>query len=197
MITLEFFYDFVSPYSYLASTRVEEIARRAGASVRFRPFLLGGVFKATGNHAPLETPAKLRHMHVDLGRWSRRLGVPLRVPPNFPFPSVLALRAALAADKRGQVAAFTHAVYRAAWADGRDVSAPDVLADVASAAGLDGKSLVAAAPDHKAELAAQTAEAVERGAFGAPTFFVGEEMFVGNDRLDFVEEALKGRRDPA
>jgi 2-hydroxychromene-2-carboxylate isomerase len=194
MTTLEFFYDFVSPYSYLASTRVEEVARRAGAAVRFRPFLLGGVFKATGNHAPLETPAKLRHMHVDLARWSRRLGVPLRTPASFPFSSVLALRAALAADRKGQLVPFTHAVYRATWGEGRDVTSPEALAEIASGAGLDGAALVAAAPDHKAELMAQTDEAVRRGAFGAPTFFVGEDMFVGNDRLDFVEEALKGLR---
>jgi 2-hydroxychromene-2-carboxylate isomerase len=110
---------------------------------------------------------------------------------------VLALRAALAAEKRGQLVPLTHAVYRAAWVDGRDVAAPDVLAEVLSAAGLDGKALVAAAPEHKAELVAQTEEAVRRGAFGAPTFFVGDEMFVGNDRLDFVEETLTGRRGPA
>ncbi len=191
MATLEFFYDFVSPYSYLASTRVEEIARRAGATVRFRPFLLGGVFKATGNHAPLETAAKLRHMWIDLARWARRLDIPLKAPNPFPFASILALRAALAADKRGQVVPFTHAVYRAAWGEGRDVASPDALANVLTAAGLDGPGLVAAAPDFKAALVEQTEEAVRRGAFGAPTYFVGEDMFVGNDRLDFVEEALR------
>jgi 2-hydroxychromene-2-carboxylate isomerase len=191
MATLEFFYDFVSPYSYLASTRVEGIARRARATVRFRPFLLGGVFKATGNHAPLETAAKLQHMWVDLQRWATRLDVPLKAPNPFPFSSILALRAALAAEKRGCIVPFTHAVYRAAWGEGGDVASPEMLAKALTGAGLDGAALVAAAPDFKAALAEQTEEAVRRGAFGAPTYFVGEEMFVGNDRLDFVEEALR------
>jgi len=191
MVTLEFFYDFTSPYTYLASTQVEGLAARAGATVRWRPFLLGGVFKATGNRAPLETPAKARHMLVDLERWSRRLGVPFRFPATFPIPTVLALRAALAAEAAGRLVPFSQAVFRAAWAEGQDVSSPQVLAALADGAGLDGAALVAAAPGFKEALVRQTAEAVERGAFGAPTFFVGEALFVGNDRLDFVEAALR------
>ena len=191
MATLEFFYDFVSPYSYLASTRVEEVARRTGATLRWRPFLLGGVFKATGNRSPIETVAKGRHMWTDLERWSRRLGVPLRRPQTFPVSSLLALRAALAADKKGALVPYTHAVFRAYWAEGRDVASPAVLTAIVNEAGLDGAALVALAPEHKAALAANTEEAVARGAFGAPTFFVGDEMFIGNDRLDFVEEALR------
>ena len=166
MPAMEFFYDFVSPYSYLASTRVEVEARRAGGEVRFRPFLLGGVFKATGNRSPLETPSKLKHMWVDLQRWARRLSVPLALPAGFPVASILALRAALEAERLGRLVPYTHAVFRAYWAEGKDIASAEVLAAVASAAGMD----------------------------GAPTFFVpapdGEEMFVGNDRLDFACEAL-------
>jgi 2-hydroxychromene-2-carboxylate isomerase len=191
MATLEFFYDFTSPYSYLASTQVEAAAARAGAAVRWRPFLLGGVFKATGNRAPLETPAKGRHMLVDLQRWARRLGVPLRFPGTFPIPTVLALRCALAAEGEGKLVPFSQAVFRAAWADEQDVSSPEVLAGLADDVGLDGTTLLPAAPGFKEALIRQTNEAVERGAFGAPTFFVGDELFVGNDRLDFVEEALQ------
>ncbi len=194
MATLEFFYDFTSPYTYLASTQVEAVAARAGAAVRWRPFLLGGVFKATGNRAPLEVPAKGRHMLTDLARWSRRLGVPLRFPGTFPIPSVLALRCALAAEGQGKLVPFSQAVFRAAWAEEQDIASPEVLAGLADDLGLDGAALVAAAPGFKEALARQTAEAVERGAFGAPTFFVGEELFVGNDRLDFVEAALKAAR---
>jgi 2-hydroxychromene-2-carboxylate isomerase len=189
--TLEFFYDFVSPYSYLASTRVERLASRTGATLRWRPFLLGGVLKATGNRAPIEVAAKGRHMLTDLERWSRRLGVPLHFPAPFPFSSILALRTAFAAETAGKLVPFTHAVYRAAWADGRDIANPEVLAAVASEAGLDGAALVAAAPQYKEALMKQTQEAIDRGAFGAPACFVGEELFIGNDRLDFVEEALK------
>jgi 2-hydroxychromene-2-carboxylate isomerase len=196
MADLEFFYDFVSPYSYLASTRVEAEVRKVGGSVRFRPFLLGGVFKATGNRAPLETPAKLAHMWVDLQRWSRRLGVALSKPSMFPVLTVLPLRVALAAEKVGGLVPYTHAMYRAFWAEGRDISRAEVVEDVAAKAGLDGASLVAAAPSYKEALAKQTQEAVDRGAYGAPTFFVGGEMFVGNDRLDFAVEALAAAHRP-
>ncbi len=198
MAVMEFFYDFTSPYSYLASTRVEAEARKAGGEVRFRPFLLGGVLKATGNRAPVETPAKAKHMWVDLERWARRIGVPLVMPPEFPVASILALRTALAAERQGKLVSFTHAVFRACWAEGKDVSGPEVLAAIASSVGLDGPAVVAAAPEFKAALMAQTQEAVDRGSFGAPTFFVktarGEEMFVGNDRLEMAVEALTERR---
>jgi 2-hydroxychromene-2-carboxylate isomerase len=194
MATLEFFYDFISPYSYLASARVEEVATRANGTVRFRPFLLGGVFKATGNRAPIETAAKGRHMWVDLARWARRLDMPLRRPQTFPVSSLLALRTAFAAERAGALVPFTHAVFRAFWGEGRDLASPEVLADVARSVGLDGPALVAAAPEHKAALAASTEEAVARGAYGAPAFFVGSDLFIGNDRLDFVEEALTRAR---
>ncbi|HET8733222.1 MAG TPA: DsbA family protein, partial [Anaeromyxobacteraceae bacterium] len=128
MATLEFFYDYTSPYRYLASTRVEAVAARAGAAVRWRPFVLGGVFKETGNRAPIEVSAKGRHMLVDLERWSRRLGVPLRWPGTFPIASVLALRCALAAEPAGKLVPFSQAVFRAAWAEGADVGSADVLA---------------------------------------------------------------------
>jgi 2-hydroxychromene-2-carboxylate isomerase len=191
---LEFFYDFVSPYSYLASTRVEEVARRAGGTVRFRPFLLGGVFKATGNRAPIEIEAKGRHMWRDLERWASRLGVPFARPAVFPAASILALRCALAAEEQGKLVPFTHAAFRAYWGEGGDLSSPDLVARAASSVGLDGAALVAAAPRFKEALARSTQEAVDRGAFGAPTFFVAGELFVGNDRLDFVEEALRRAR---
>ncbi len=190
MATLEFFYDFVSPYSYLAATRVEAEVARVGGAVRFRPFLLGGVFNATGVKAPIENPAKALHLATDLTRWAKRLGVPFAWPARFPVLTVLPLRAAFAAEKRGQLVPYTHAMFRAFWVDGRDLSDAAVVTDVATRAGLDGAALVAEAPAYKDALKAQTQEAVDRGAFGAPTFFVGREMFIGNDRLDFAVEAL-------
>jgi 2-hydroxychromene-2-carboxylate isomerase len=191
MPTLEFFYDFTSPYSYLASTRVEDLCRRTGAELRWRPFLLGGVLKATGNRAPIEIGAKGKHMLVDLQRWARRLGVTLRFPAVFPVPSILALRAALAAEREGLLVPLTHAVFRAVWVEGKEIATPELLAPVLDAAGLPGARLVAAAPGEKEALVRSTQEAVDRGAFGAPAFFVGQEMFVGNDRMDFVEEELR------
>jgi 2-hydroxychromene-2-carboxylate isomerase len=191
MATLEFFYDFVSPYSYLASTRVEAEVARVGGTVRFRPFLLGGVFNATGNKAPIETAAKGPYLAADVARWARRLGVPYAWPPKFPVLTVLPLRAAFAAERSGQLVPFTHALFRAYWAEGKDVSDPAVVEAAATGAGLDGAALVAAAPSFKDALKAQTQEAIDRGSFGAPTFFVGNEMFIGNDRLDFALEALQ------
>ncbi len=191
MAELEFFYDLVSPYSYLASTRVEAVTARTGATLRWRPFLLGGVLRATENRAPVEIPAKGRHMWIDLARWSARLGIPFARPPVFPASSILALRAALAAEPLGRLVPFTQAVYRAYFVDGKDLSRPEVLAAAAAEAGLDGAALLAAAPGYKEALMRQTQEAIDRGAFGAPAFFVGDQLFVGNDRLDFVEEALR------
>jgi 2-hydroxychromene-2-carboxylate isomerase len=191
LATLEFFYDFVSPYSYFASTRVEALAAGTGATLRWRPFLLGGVLKATDNKAPAETPAKYAHLKVDTARWARRLGVPFAFPPVHPFPTVLAMRCALAAERLGGLVPFTHAAFRAAWAEGKDLTHPETLAEVAASAGLDGAAVVAGAAGEKAALVAQTEEAVRRGAFGAPSFFVGDDLFVGNDRLDFVEERLR------
>ena len=190
MATLEFFYDFVSPYSYLASTRVEAEVAKVGGTVRFRPFLLGGVFNATGNKAPIEVAAKGPYLATDCARWARRLGVPFVWPARFPVLTVLPLRAAFAAEKAGKLVPYTHAVYRAYWGEGRDVSDPAVVADAATRAGLDGAGLVALAPNFKEALKIQTQEAIDRGSFGAPTFFVGQEMFIGNDRLDFAIEAL-------
>ena len=209
---LEFFYDFVSPYSYLASTRVEAIGARNAVAVRFRPFLLGGVFKATGNRAPHEVAAKGAHMWVDLARWAHRLGVPFVRPAPFPCASILALRAAFAAEKLGALVPYTHAVFRAHWGEGKDLGDPAVVVAAANRAGLDGAALVAAAPEHKAALLAQTQEAVDREPYegdprhvlrravqranemGFDDFFVGPELFVGNDRLELVEEALRSDR---
>lgn len=190
MQSFEFFYDFSSPYSYLASTQVERVAREAGAAVRFRPFFLGGVFKAVNGHPPFETPAKFQHMIVDLARWAKRYRVPFNMPAQFPVPSITALRAALAAEKAGQLVPFSHAMFRAVWADSKEIGDPAQIVSIARAAGLDAEPFVAAAAEHKDALRAQTEEAVSRGAFGAPTFFVGDELFLGNDRLDFVKEAL-------
>jgi 2-hydroxychromene-2-carboxylate isomerase len=190
MTTLEFFYDFVSPYSYLASTRVEAEVAKVGGSVRFRPFLLGGVFNATGNKAPIEVAAKGPYLQTDCSRWAKRLGVPFAWPARFPVLTVLPLRAAFAAEKLGKLVPYSHAMFRAYWVDGRDISDASVVEDVATKAGLPGAALIAEAPGYKEALKAQTQEAVDRGSFGAPTFFVGQEMFVGNDRLDFAVEAL-------
>jgi 2-hydroxychromene-2-carboxylate isomerase len=192
---IEFFFDVGSPYSYLAATRIEAVGKRHGAEVWWKPFLLGGVLKAVGSEAPIRVEAKARYMMTDLGRWARHCDVDLRFPSRFPINSLKAQRALVVADRahgNGAVPAFALALYHASWCQDRDVSDEAEIARIATEVGLDGDAMVGALGDPavKVHLRELTEEAVRRGAFGAPTLFVGEEMFFGNDRLDFVEEHL-------
>jgi 2-hydroxychromene-2-carboxylate isomerase len=193
MKQLEFFFDYVSPFSYLANSQVEAIAERTGAELVYRPFLLGGVMQATGNQPPATLPARGKYLPRDIGRWVRRYGIPFAFNPSFPMKTLEAMRTALAAQEQGVFPAYHAALFRAAWAEPANLADPAVLRDLIAKAGLDPEALLAAAATEpiKAKLEANTAEAVERGAFGAPTFFVDGEIFFGNDRLDFVEEALR------
>jgi 2-hydroxychromene-2-carboxylate isomerase len=192
---IEFFWDAASPYTYLAATQIEALAARAGAAVTWRPFLLGKVFEATGNRMPAAIPAKGKHLFCDVQRWAQHYGVPVVFPKVFPVNSVLALRAGIAAAGQGRGAEFAKAVMRAYWAEGSDIGQPEAVGAVAAAIGLDAAALLAGAQEQpvKDQLRANTEEAVRRGAFGAPTFFVGEQMFWGNDRLVLLEEFLRGK----
>ncbi|MCC7541515.1 MAG: GNAT family N-acetyltransferase [Deltaproteobacteria bacterium] len=194
---LELFWDVVSPYSYLATSQLEGVRARTGATIVLRPFLLGAVMKATANNPPALVTAKVPYLLKDLLRWRDAYGIPMKMPGEggpFPFNSLFAMRtataAAMASDHAGESAC--HALFAAYWRDGRDVMQPDVVAAALTSAGLDGAALVAAASTDavKDALRAHTDEAIRRGAFGAPTMFVGDEMFFGNDRLPFVELAL-------
>jgi 2-hydroxychromene-2-carboxylate isomerase len=194
MAHLEFFFDYGSPYSYLASSRLPALVERTSAELRYRPMLLGGVFKATGNRSPAaeSCEAKRSYGALELRRWVAHLGVPFRGNPHFPINTLLLMRTAVAAQRAGVFEPFHRFVYPAFWAEGENLGEPEVVVRVLEKAGLEGRALLEAAGDPavKAELRASTEEAVARGAFGAPTFFVGDEMFFGNDRLDFVERAL-------
>lgn len=195
MATLEFFYDFNSPYSYLASTQLDALAARTGASIVYRPFVLGGVFKGTNNVSPAlaGSAAKAQHLLVDLQRWAKRYGVTLIYSHPFPLKSISALRAALAAAELGQIREMTHALFHAHWGRGVNLGEIDKLAAAIGEAGFDPKAILSRIEqqDLKDKLRANTDEAVRRGAFGAPAMFVGEELYWGNDRLPFVEEALR------
>jgi len=193
--TVEYFFDFGSPTSYLAWTQLPRIAAETGTGIVWRPMLLGGVFKATGNASPVTVPAKGRWMNGDIARWAKRYGVPFRFNPHFPINTLTLMRGAVGLQMR-QPADFMRYVdlmHRAMWEAPVNLGDPAVLAETLTAAGFDAEAFTAlvADPEVKARLVANTEEAVARGAFGAPTFFVGEEMFWGNDRLDFVEEALR------
>lgn len=194
MKTIEFFYDFSSPYSYLAATELPTVAKRAGAALRYRPFVLAAVFKATGNDMPAKIAAKATYMLKDLERWSKHQNVPFRFSSHFPANTIKAMRLALVAEEQGKGEDFTQAAFRAMWAEDRDLANADVLADLAQASGLDVVAAMAAieTPAIKDKLRANTDDAIARGAFGAPAIFVGDELFWGNDRMAFVESAARG-----
>jgi 2-hydroxychromene-2-carboxylate isomerase len=195
MASVEFFYDYGSPYSYLADSRLAGLGVRAGAEIIYRPMLLGGVFKATGNQSPFAEPvvAKRQYFSIELRRCVHQLNVEFVQNPHFPINTLGLMRAAYAARALGVFESFHPAIFRAFWTTGADLGNPEVVVEVLDTAGLKGKEIVETAQrdDIKAALRATTDEAVGRGIFGAPTFFVGDEMFFGNDRLDAVEDALR------
>jgi 2-hydroxychromene-2-carboxylate isomerase len=189
---LEFFFDFGSPTTYLAHTQMPVLAKRTGAEVVYRPMLLGGVFKATGNQSPAVIAAKSKWMDGDLKAFARRYGVPYARNPWFPVNTMMLMRGAIAMQKEGRLAPYADAVFHAMWVEPQNMNDPQVVGAVLAKAGFEPKQMLAAieAQDVKDELRKNTEEAVSRGVFGAPTFFVGDRMFFGQDRLDFVEEAL-------
>ena len=192
--TVEFFFDVGSPTAYLAYTQLPALAQDCGAHLAWRPMLLGGVFKATGNASPVSVPAKARWMNGDLQRWARRYGVKLTHNPHFPINTLTLMRGAVGLQMREPDAfpRYLQAVFDAMWCEPRNLGDPEALALTLREAGFDPAQVAALAADAevKARLVANTEEAVARGAFGAPTFFVGEQMFFGQDRLDFVRQAL-------
>jgi 2-hydroxychromene-2-carboxylate isomerase len=192
--TLEFYYDYGSPYSYLADTQVEAIARRAGASLVRKPMLLGGIFKATGNASPMTVASKSRWSAFDMPMWAKHYGVPFNRNPFFPINTLTLMRGAAAAQIDGLFDRYHPAIYKAMWVDGRNLNDMAEVVSVLVEAGLDSAKLGSRIQeqDVKDRLKATTDEAVARGVFGAPTSFVGDKMFFGNDRLPFVEMALKG-----
>lgn len=182
---LEFFYDYVSVYSYLADSQLKNLA---GAGIVYRPMFLGAVMEATGNRPPGTVKAKGKYLHTDIARWVERYSLPFKMNPVFPQNTLKALRLALVAQKQGGFEEVHQALFDGMWVQGQDLNNEDVLAGIAAKAGIAIGDITAAAI--KDELKANTDEAVARGAFGAPTFFVGEQMFFGNDRFEFIEEAL-------
>lgn len=187
---LELFFDYSCPYAYLAVNRVEAVAARMGVPVTYKPFLLGGVFKARGTPQNLMnelSPQKAAHNLADMQRFAKLVGVPLRVPEGHPRKTVDALRATLVCDRDPSV---IRGFFHAYWAEGRDVGAPETITDVVRAAGFDPADVLARLGSQpvKDALRDATDEAVARGVFGAPTFFVDDtHLYWGQDRLAFVE----------
>lgn len=186
MGTLEFFYDLGSPYSFIAAQRLKE-GVADGVEIAWRPFLLGAVLKATGNTMPASLPAKARYMYVDLHRQARHYGLPFRFPTKFPLNTLLPQRVLTGLPVR-DLPHITHALFEAYWVQDVDIASPERLAAVLTSTAV----LRAQQHDVKDRLRTNTDEAIARGAFGAPTFFVGSDMFFGNDRLDMAIAAARG-----
>lgn len=195
--TLELIFDFGSPNAYLSMKALPELLDRTGADLVITPCLLGGIFKATGNKAPMiqyaDAPAKLAYENLEMRRFIAKHGlVKFRINPHFPVNTLTIMRGAIVAEDEGNLDDYVDAVNRAMWEEGLKMDDPEVIATFLSANGFDGPALLAHTqePEIKVKLAQNTETAVARGVFGIPTFFVGGEMFFGKDRLAQVEEAL-------
>ncbi|MEO8141438.1 MAG: 2-hydroxychromene-2-carboxylate isomerase [Sphingomicrobium sp.] len=195
-----FLFDFASPNAYFAHRVLPGIESRTRVKFDYWPVLLGGLFKATGNQAPMfafrDIPAKLAYEHREITRFIARHGLTgFVMNPHFPVNTLLAMRGAAAAEKKGVLTAYVEAVFAAMWEQGVDCSDPAALGGVLAAAGLPAEALLAATRDDavKATLIANTEAAVGKGAFGLPSFLVGEELFFGKDRLGEVELAIMER----
>lgn len=191
---VDFYYDIVSPYSFLAVSQIPRIEAESSAVVRYRPTFLGGIMKGANNQPPGLVAAKARYMSTDLKRWASRYGLDYKFPPHFPINTLKTMRV-LVQLSGSELRDATARLFDAYWARGRNLSNEEVLkgelAAVFSEARVTQLLALAATDGVKGELRENTEEAVTRGAFGAPTFFVGTDMFFGNDRLDFLIEALQ------
>jgi 2-hydroxychromene-2-carboxylate isomerase len=193
---IDFYFDFASPYAYLASTRIDALAERWGRAVRWRPMLLGAVFKISGGVPNLNKPMQGDYLRHDVPRCARLWSVPVHQPLPSPFPALAASRAFYWLDQAGgehSPAALARALFHAHWAEGRDMALPENVLDVAASLGLERDAVEAgiAEASVKDRLRIETETAISRGVFGAPFFFVDGEPFWGADRMDQMEEWLR------
>ncbi|MCO7571198.1 2-hydroxychromene-2-carboxylate isomerase [Pseudomonas chlororaphis] len=191
---VEFFFDLGSPTSYLAYTQLPKICAQTGSQLEYRPMLLGGVFKSTGNASPISVPAKGRYMLQDLARFARRYQVELNFNPHFPINTLLLMRAVTGVQLHmpDRFVEFIDCLFRALWVDKRNLNDAATVTQVLEQGGFDPQRILDLSNEEqvKARLKEQTDQALQRGVFGAPCMFVGDQLFFGQDRLDFVREAL-------
>ena len=197
MAKVEFHFDFGSPNAYLAHIVIPEVEQRTGATFEYVPILLGGVFKLTNNRSPAEKMAgiknRLEYEQLEVRRFVRHHGIKqFTWNPFFPVNTLLIMRGAIAAQLDGVFERYVDDVFKAMWAEPKKMDDPEVVAAVLQQSGLDGAALLARTqePDVKDRLLKNTEASVARGTFGSPTFFVGNEMFFGKDRLRDVEEEI-------
>ena len=194
---LDFYFDFGSPASYLAYKRLRQLESKYDLTVHWLPMLLGGVFKATGNVSPVTVAAKGNYMvNQDFPRFAKRYSVPMQFNPYFPINTLNLMRGAVAAQEEGVFDRYADAVFDAMWQEQLDLGQVDVVVKTLQNAGLDAMALLELTQSDaiKQTLIANTNQAIDRSVFGAPTMFVGDEMYFGQDRLDFIEADLKADR---
>ena len=191
---ITFYFDYSSPYSYLASERIDELAAKHGRKVRWRPVMLGAAFKASGLPLLLTVPLKGEYSKRDIERSARFMEVPYKFPPKFPLATLAAARGYywLHAQDCGKAREFAHAVFRAYWVDGRDIGELPVVLEIATGLGIDGEAFTAAiaTPEIKERVKQETDAAIAKGMFGAPYFMVDGEPFWGADRLPQIDKWL-------
>lgn len=192
--SVDFYYDYGSPASYLAWTRMPALCHMYGAELVYKPILIGGIFKITGNVSPVMIEPKGRWFFDDMARFAAHYGVPFVKNPYFIINSLPLMRGALWAEREGRLEDFNRVMFEACWVEERNLNDPDEIKAVVKEGGFDPEALEAAlqSDDIKQALIRVTKDAVERGIFGVPTTFIGEEMHFGQDRLDWIERALAG-----
>ena len=189
---IEFYFDFGSPTAYLAFTQLKIIAERNKTVIEYYPILLGGVFKATGNNPPASVPAKGQYMMTDLQRYADKYGVPYERNPFFPVNTLSLMRGAISYQDEGDFIKYIEVMFKNMWIEPKNLNDEDVLKKVLIENNFDFDDFIKRITDQnvKNRLISNTENAVKKGAFGAPTIFVGDQMFFGQDRMEFVEEYL-------
>lgn len=191
--TVEFYYDFSSPYTYIASKRIEKVCHESGASLVWKPFLLGGVFNEIGSTPAAQIENKIKYLRQDTVNCAEYYGVPFNYPEIFPLNSVRAMRGAFAASEKDKLVEYNHLMFDLYWTLGADLSRVEILAEAVANIGIDPEWFAQriAEQEIKDMLRVETNIAITRGVFGAPTIFVDDKMYWGNDRLDFLDRYLK------
>ena len=199
--SIQFLFDFGSPNAYLCHKVLPAVAARTGATVEYIPILLGGLFKLTNNRSPIEmyadVPNRRAYDMLEMKRFIQKHGLTqFKMNPFFPVNTLHMMRGAVAAESMGCFASYVDVMFAAMWEQARNLNEPAELLAALDSAGLDGKALLEASQlaEVKAKLLANTQSAFERGAFGSPTFFVGDEMFFGKDRLQDMEQLIVAQR---
>ena len=189
---IDFYFDFGSPTAYLAFTQLQLIEKRNGANLVFHPILLGGIFKATGNSPPAAIPAKGKYMMRDLQRYAEKYQVPYERNPFFPINTLSLMRGAVSYQNNGDFERYVNVIFHNMWVEPKNLNDEDVLKKMLIENNFEYNDFLKRTSDQKTkdQLISNTEKVVQKGAFGAPTIFIGEEMFFGQDRMDFIEQYI-------